>query len=125
MRVIFRPASLAATLILPLLAGCATPPPANDPDAVEEFKQTNDPLEPSTRVIYAVNDAVETVVLRRIAVAYRDGLPQQARTRVHLVLENLSNPVVLANDMMQGKPRRAGDTLMRLLLNSTLGVAGI
>jgi phospholipid-binding lipoprotein MlaA len=125
MRVIFRPASLAATLILPLLAGCATPPPANDPDAVEEFKQTNDPLEPTNRVIYAVNDAVDTVVLRPIAVAYRDGLPQQARTRVHLVLENLSNPVVLANDMMQGKPRRAGDTLMRLLLNSTLGVAGI
>lgn len=125
MRAHFLSAVLAATTILPLLAACATPPPANDPDAVAEFKQTDDPLEPTNRVVYAVNDAIDTAVLRPIAVAYRDYVPQQLRTRARLVLENLSNPVVLANDMMQGKPRRAGDTLMRLTVNSTLGVAGI
>ena len=119
------PAVLVATIILPLLAGCATSPPADDPDAVAEFRQTNDPLEPTNRVVYAVNDAIDTAVLRPIAVVYRDVVPAQLRTRARLVLENLSNPVVLANDMLQGKPRRAGDTLMRLTVNSTLGVAGL
>lgn len=125
MRAHFLPAVLAATMILPLFAGCATAPSADDPDAVAEFKQTDDPLEPTNRVVYAVNDAVDTAVLRPIAVAYRDVVPAQVRTRAGLVLENLSNPVVLANDMLQGKPRRAGDTLMRLMVNSTLGVAGL
>mgnify|MGYP001074655676 CR=1 FL=1 len=112
-------------LAMLLLAGCATPPPASDPEAVAEFNQTNDPLEPTNRVFYAINDGVDVVLLRPIALAYRNAVPDQVRTGVHNVLTNLSTPVVLANDMMQGKPRRAGDTLMRFVVNSTAGVAGI
>jgi phospholipid-binding lipoprotein MlaA len=47
------------------------------------------------------------------------------RDHTHNVLTNLGNPVALANDMLQGKPRRAGDTAMRLVVNTTIGVAGI
>src|SRR5215213_4025368 len=43
---------------------------------------------------------------------------------VRNVLNNLRGPVILFNDMLQGEPRRAGDTLGRFLLNSTFGVAG-
>jgi phospholipid-binding lipoprotein MlaA len=32
--------------------------------------------------------------------------------------------VLLANDVLEGKPRRAGDTLMRFVINSTAGVGG-
>lgn len=108
-----------------LLAGCATPPPASDPEALADFRATNDPLEPTNRVIYKVNNAIDSVTLRPVAIAYRDVLPQFVRTHTHDFLTNLSNPVALANDMMQGKPRRAGDTFMRLLINSTVGVGGI
>jgi phospholipid-binding lipoprotein MlaA len=44
---------------------------------------------------------------------------------VHNLLSNLGNPAQLANDVLQGKPRKAGNTLMRLLINTTLGVGGI
>ena len=44
---------------------------------------------------------------------------------MHNVLSNVASPVALANDILQAKPRRAGDTLMRFLVNSTVGVAGI
>jgi phospholipid-binding lipoprotein MlaA len=44
---------------------------------------------------------------------------------VHNVLANLNTPVVLANDMLEGNPRRAGDTLMRGLINTTIGLVGI
>jgi len=52
-------------------------------------------------------------------------VPEAVRTGVHNVLDNLGSPVLLANDMMQAKPRRAGDTLMRFVINSTVGVAGV
>ena len=110
---------------LVLLAGCATPPSADDPEEVAEFQQTNDPLEPTNRVFYKVNDALDTAILKPVAQGYRYAVPQPVRTGVHNVLANLGSPVLLTADVLQGKPRRAGDVTMRFLINSTIGVAGI
>jgi phospholipid-binding lipoprotein MlaA len=115
---------LSAVLLMASLAGCATPPPADDPDAVADFKQTNDPLEPTNRVFYEVNDALDTVILKPAAKAYRFVLPEPVRTGIHNALSNLGTPVQLGNDMLEGKPRRAGDTSMRFLINTTIGVLG-
>jgi phospholipid-binding lipoprotein MlaA len=125
MRVLSRSALIGAAFVALTLSGCATPPPASDPDAVADFKQTNDPYEPANRVGYAINNGIDTVILRPLAVGYRYAVPEVVRTHVHNVLANLGSPVLLANDMLQGKPRRAGDTLMRGLINTTIGVAGI
>jgi phospholipid-binding lipoprotein MlaA len=107
------------------VAGCATPPPANDPDAVADFRQTNDPLEPTNRVFYQINDALDTVIMKPVARAYVDVVPNRVRTGIHNVLDNLGGPVRLTDDTLQGKPRRAGDTAMRLLINTTVGIGGI
>jgi phospholipid-binding lipoprotein MlaA len=125
MRACYHPVLMAAALIVAGVAGCATPPPASDPAAVADFQEANDPLEPTNRVIYAVNDGVDLVVLRPLALAYRAIVPQTVRDHTHNVLGNLGSPVALANDMMEGKPRRAGDTMMRFLVNTTVGVAGV
>ena len=119
---VLSPCLLLATA---LLAGCATPPPASDPEALADFRQTNDPLEPANRVFYAINDGIDAVVLRPLAVGYNYAVPEVIRTHVHNVLVNMDNPMLLANDMMEGQPRRAGDTLMRLLINTTIGIGGI
>jgi phospholipid-binding lipoprotein MlaA len=121
-RSIFLVATATAALVV---AGCATPPPASDPDAVADFQQTNDPLEPTNRVFYAINDGLDTVILRPVASAYKTYVPEVVRTHAHDALANLTSPILLANDIMQAKPRIAGDTLMRFLINSTVGVAGI
>ncbi len=107
------------------LTGCATRPPASDPDALADFEQTNDPLEPTNRVFYAVNNGIDTVILRPAALAYRYAVPGAVRDGVHNVLANIGSPVQLANDIMEAKPRRAGDTTMRFLINTTAGVLGI
>ncbi|MCX7384722.1 MAG: VacJ family lipoprotein [Alphaproteobacteria bacterium] len=125
MRLSVRPLVAAFTTFCLALAGCTMPPPVNDPDAVAEYNETNDPLEPTNRVFYAVNDALDTVILRPIALGYRAVLPSPVRTGVHNVLNNLGTPVTLANDLMQGNTRRAGDTMSRFLLNTTLGVGGL
>ncbi len=115
---------IMAMLLLGSLGGCATPPPASDPDAVADYNETNDPIEPTNRAIYAFNNGLDTVLLKPAAQAYRFVLPQPVRTGIHNVLNNLSTPVELSNDMLEGKPRRAGDTTMRFLINTTVGVVG-
>ncbi|MDR3535264.1 MAG: VacJ family lipoprotein [Acetobacteraceae bacterium] len=112
-------------LLSTYLAGCATPPPADDPDAVADFKATNDPLEPTNRVFYAINNGLDVVIMRPAAQAYRFAVPGKVRDGIHNVLSNLGTPVQLSNDVLEGKPRRAGDTTMRFLINSTVGVLGI
>ncbi len=116
---------LFAGLLAVILTGCATPPPADDKDAVADYKLTNDPLEPTNRVFYDVNNGLDTVLLKPAAQAYRFVLPGGVRDGIHNVLTNLGTTVQLSNDVMQGKPRRAGDTTMRFLINSTFGVVGI
>jgi phospholipid-binding lipoprotein MlaA len=126
MRAVIRCHLLVITaLLLGTLGGCATPPPADDADAVADFKETNDPIEPANRAVYAFNDGLDTVIMRPAAQAYRFIVPPPVRAGIHNVLSNLGTPVQLGNDIMEGKPRRAGDTTMRFLINSTVGVLGV
>jgi phospholipid-binding lipoprotein MlaA len=120
-----RTSGLIALLAAGLLAGCATPPPASDPEALAEFRANNDPLEPTNRVLYAINNGLDTAIVRPAAHAYRAVLPERVRNGVHNALTNMNAPIQLANDMLEGKPRRAGDTAMRFVINSTLGLLGI
>lgn len=108
-----------------LAVGCATPPPATDAAAVAEYNEANDPLEPTNRVMYEINDGLDTVIMKPLAQGYRAVVPQPVRQGVHNLLTNMGTPVVFANDVLQNKPQRAGDSFMRFLINTTLGVAGI
>ena len=116
---------VTAATIVAMLGACADRPPASDPDAVAQYNETNDPLEPTNRVVYRVNNALDTAVIRPAAQAYRFVLPQPVRNSVHNVLVNLGTPVVLSNDILQANPRRAGDTAMRFVINTTVGVVGL
>ncbi len=115
---------IPALMLLAALAGCATPPPSSDKEATADFQQLNDPLEPTNRFFYRIDDGLDTYVLRPVAVAYRQ-VPGAIRTPVHNLLSNISSPVIFANDVLQTKPRRAGDTMMRFLINTTAGVGGL
>jgi phospholipid-binding lipoprotein MlaA len=111
--------------LLGAVAGCATPPPASDQVAVQAYREENDPLEPTNRFLYRVNNVLDAYVLRPAAVAYKDVLPDPVRNGIHNALNNLSTPVKLGNDMLEGEPRLAGNSYMRFLINSTVGVFGI
>ncbi|WP_159999994.1 VacJ family lipoprotein [Roseomonas sp. 18066] len=107
------------------LSACATRPPADEPEAVAEYEQNNDPAEPFNRAMYTVHDGIDTVLLRPVAQAYRFVIPQPVRGGVRNVLANLRSPVILLNDGLQGETQRFGETLGRFLLNTTLGIGGI
>jgi len=114
----------AAMLSLVLLAGCATPP-SNDPDALEAFKEANDPLEPMNRYFFELNYAADELLFKPLAGWYYVALPNFAQDGVRNVLRNVRSPVVLANDLFQGETDRAGVTVGRFVVNSTMGLGGL
>lgn len=118
-------ARLLLGLALLSVAACASRPPAGDAEAQAEYRALNDPLEPTNRVFYRINDTIDTYALRPVAVAYRDYVPGAVRRPIRNVLSNFSKPAEFANDVLSAKPRRAGDSLMRFLINTTAGGLGL
>jgi phospholipid-binding lipoprotein MlaA len=108
-----------------VVSACATRPPADEPEAVAEFEQNNDPLEPFNRTMFAVHNGIDTVVLRPAAKVYETVLPQPVRTGVGNVLSNLRSPVIAVNDLLQGSPDRLLVTVGRFMINTTFGLGGI
>jgi phospholipid-binding lipoprotein MlaA len=99
------------------LSACAAPTPS--------ALASNDPYEAANRNIFALNQKIDRLTLRRMAKIYIAVAPEPVRDSVHNTLTNLDLPVTFANDVLQGEPKRAGQTFSRLLVNSTLGVAGL
>lgn len=104
---------LSLALLGLVVAGCS-----QGPDKI-------DPYEANNREIFAYNMKMDRLVLRPTAEQYAATVPENVRDCLHNVLENLKAPVVFANDVLQASPRRAGQTLARFAVNSTLGLGGI
>lgn len=105
------------------LSGCATRP--TDPQELADYNARNDPYESTNRFFYRVNNTADRYTLKPVAKAYVAVVPEPVRNGVHRALGNFASPSIFANDVLEGKPRRAGDTFMRFLINSTVGVAGV
>ncbi len=121
----FRWVGVCSLLLVVLLAGCATPPPVTDREAYQEYVETNDPFEPTNRAVFEFNRALDEALFQPIARAYRSAVPLWVRQRVGDALENLRAPVVFLNDVLQGEGDRAMTTLVRFMINSSIGVAGL
>lgn len=106
-----------------LLGGCATPPA--DPAERAVFVQNNDPLEPLNRKVLDVNQFLDRTLFRPVAKAYVFALPEDAQSAIHHVLDNMKEPTLFFNNALQGEFKRAGITLGRFVVNSTVGVGGL
>ena len=85
----------------------------------------NDPLEPLNRQVFAFNDAFQTAVLKPVAKAYVAVVPQFFRDRFHAFVDNLAEPRIFVNDVLQGRFNAAGMTFARFVANTILGVGGL
>ena len=84
-----------------------------------------DPWEPYNRKVHRFNDVVDRAVARPLARAYVNVVPRFARTGVSNFFSNLRAPVTITNQLLQGHPDDAWDTLGRFLMNSTFGIGGL
>lgn len=111
--------SYSAVLIFALgliVSGCAS---------TSGTTSDNDPFESTNRQIFALNQKLDKAVALPVAKFYVSTVPEPAREGVHNFLTNLNDPVIFANDVLQGQVERAGQTLGRFGVNSTLGVGGL
>ena len=69
--------------------------------------------------------ALDRVLIDPISRAYGAVTPELMRRAVRSIFSNLNAPVVLVNEVLQLRGRRAAQTLGRFVLNSTLGFGGI
>ena len=104
----------AASLTL-LATGCATGPNANPAD----------PLEPMNRAVFTVNDKADTYVAQPLAKGYKAVTPEPARIAVTNFFNNFSDVGNFANNLLQGKPVEAVETMMRVAVNTVLGIGGL
>jgi phospholipid-binding lipoprotein MlaA len=117
MLAIFR---FAAVLYLGLgIAGCASTPSSG------VASSEDDPYEATNRQIFDLNQSFDKNLARPVAVFYNHAVPEPARDGVHNFLTNLDLPVTFANDVLQGEATRAGETLGRFTVNSTIGIGGL
>ncbi len=108
--------ALAGLLLACALAGCA----AASPEALA----ANDPYEPANRQIFALNRQLDRAFFIPTVQRYLS-LPDGVRASLHNVLRNLAAPTIFLNDMLQAQPARAGHTMFRFVINSSVGLGGL
>jgi len=118
-----RAACAAIFGLLLCCGGCASSPKGEA--AADEAESDNDPAEGVNRAIFKANVAVDRAVMKPVAKAYSEHVPDAVQTGVHNVVQNLKEPAVAVNDLLQGHVGNAWQSVQRLTVNSTIGVAGV
>jgi len=116
--------ALGAVLIVAALSACATKPPASNPVALAAYEEANDPLEPMNRALFKVDQGLDKVLVRPVITGYRAVVPEGGRRALNNFSNNVRSPITFINDILQGEFNRAGTTLGRLVVNSTMGFFG-
>lgn len=84
-----------------------------------------DPWQPVNRPLFGFNEGVDRFVLEPVATGWDFVVPELVQTGIRNFFDNLSMPVVFANDLFQAKPLAAGQDLARFAVNTTVGVVGL
>jgi phospholipid-binding lipoprotein MlaA len=119
-------ALLSSAVVLGLLlfcGGCAGV--SRDAATAEDADAEHDPAEPVNRAIFKANMAADHAVMKPVAQAYADHVPEAVQKGIHNVVQNLKEPAIAVNDVLQGNMGHAWESMQRLAVNSTAGVAGI
>jgi phospholipid-binding lipoprotein MlaA len=109
---------LAALAFCIALAGCAAMSGA-------ERGSSDDPLEPINRVVFDSNNALDNAFIKPMAQIYRQNVPPFVRDRIRSAIDNLAEPRILVNDLLQRRIDAAGITFARFFINTTAGLVGM
>jgi len=85
----------------------------------------NDPWEGMNRATYKFNKAIDKTIYKPVTTVYQTVVPKVPRQGVSNAMRNLRAPWVFVNDILQFKFKRAGTTLGRFLVDSTIGIGGL
>lgn len=141
--------TVCAVLLLMVLSGCAAQsqreegggesrqssvePTASHPGLAAEdvtvvsypTEEFDDPLMPINRAVFAFNDVSYRYVMIPVSRVYTGYTPRPVRRGIANVFANIKSPISIVNQLLQGKPRSAGRSTLRFLVNTTVGIGGI
>ncbi len=95
------------------LQGCAT------------AQNQGDPIEPWNRQVFSFNETLDENVLKPVSKGYVNVTPEPVRTAVGNVFGNIRDIWSTANLFLQGRFRDGTLGIIRVSVNSTLGLAGL
>jgi len=98
-----------------MLAGCAT----------VTTPTKGDPFESYNRAMFTINDKIDQVALKPIAKGYVYVTPQPVRDSVTNFFGNIGDIYTAANNLVQLKIADGVSDIMRVVMNSIFGVAGL
>ncbi len=105
--------SLVATMV-----GCASIPAGVEPSP-------HDPWEPFNRSVFEFNEGLDAYVLKPVVAGYRFVLPEFVRDGIYNFFSNYSDIYTALQNLLQGKPDYAFSDLMRVVVNTTMGLGGL
>ena len=84
-----------------------------------------DPWGGANRKLYGFNHAVDHAVIAPVIHAYMAVTPAVFRRGLSRAVDNLDEPRIALNDLLQGRLVRGGTAVGRFALNSSFGLAGL
>jgi phospholipid-binding lipoprotein MlaA len=101
-----------------ILSGCAT-------YSSNSLSDPSDPWQAANKPIFAMNDAIDSVLFKPLAKGYNAITPKPIQAGVTNFFSNLNEIDNAINNLFQGKPKQFATSIGRLTVNSTIGIAGI
>ena len=92
--------------------------------SVQPLTAVSDPWEGLNRRLYNFNSRADRWVLLPAVRGYRFIFPQFMRTGIRNVFNTFGDVVTFANQLLQFKPKQAGQTTVRVAANLTFGLLG-
>ena len=114
--------SIAASAVLG--AGLLAAGPALAQEAAPKA-QIPDPWEGMNRGVMTFTLAIDQALIAPPVHAYRRYAPQLVQAAIRNVVYNLYEPRTFANDVLQARFDKAGETTVRFVANSTVGLGGM
>lgn len=100
------------------MVGCASIPAGVEPSP-------HDPWEPFNRSVFEFNEGLDAYVLKPVVAGYRFVLPEFVRDGIYNFFSNYSDIYTALQNLLQGKPDYAFSDLMRVVVNTTMGLGGL
>lgn len=113
-------------ILVSVLGACASNRQATDSEQSEGAEVVNvDPWEGFNRAMFSFNMTLDKWIVKPIAKGYDFVVPDPVQGGVNNFFSNLGEVKNIVHDVFQWKWKQAGNDTGRLLVNSTIGVAGI
>jgi phospholipid-binding lipoprotein MlaA len=119
-------AKQTAVLVAALLCGLSGCASTGGPEPAGPTEPNPDPWESLNRRVFAFNDGTDRWAIEPVSKVWNFVVPRRVQWSIKNIYDNAWMPAVFGNHILQAHPKEAFlEDLPRLIVNTTIGLAGI